>query len=302
MSLPGQIDLNDLVIFDAVVESGGFTAAAERLGVAGAKVSLEIGRLEASLGTRLFTRTTRKVILTDAGLSLHQECQPLLRGLQEALNQYGSVKTELIGTLRISTTVDHATQSLGAALAQFSALHPKLQIDLRTGDRVLDLVGEGVDLAIRIGWLRDSSMHALKLGEFEQYMVASPEYLRRNKVPKHPEQLAELDWVALTLMKTPLTWQFTSKAGEEVQIHVKSHFKVDSPNALRTVLRNHAGISVLDQRSVQQDIEEGHLKRLLPDWTLPKGGIYAVYPAGRHVPQKVRAFIDFYRNYLIQKT
>ncbi len=298
MSLPGQVDLNDLVVFNAVVESGGFTAAAQRLGVSTAKVSLEIGRLEEHLGARLFTRTTRKVILTEAGLNLSQECQPLLRGLQDLLNLHSAAKADLSGTLRIATTINYAELFLGPALAQFSAIHPSLQIDLHTDERVTDLVGSGIDLSVRLGWLRDSSMYAVKLGEFEQFTVASPAYLRRHSLPTHPDDLVCLDWVALTLLKTPLTWTYLSAGGVATEIQVKSRFKVDSPHALRTVLRNDAGVSVLDQLSAQQDIERGTLVRLLPDWTLPKGGIFAVYPAGRHVPQKVRAFIEFYREFL----
>ena len=298
MALPGQIDLNSLVVFDAVVETGGFTAAAERLGIAKAKVSIEIGRLESRLGITLFTRTTRQVNLTEPGRALHEECKPLLAGLQEAIDQAGHEKGELSGTLRLSTTVDHAVMSLAPAVAGFSALHPALQIDLRTGDRVSDLVGEGLDLAIRLGWLRDSSLRATKLGEFDQYVVASPAYLKRAGRPKRPEDLAEHEWVALTLMPTPFTWKFTGRAGETRTVHVKSRIRVDSPGALRTMLRHGAGISVLDQYSAEEGIKAGYLVRLLPEWSLLRGGVHAVYPPGRHVAPKVRSFIAFYRDWL----
>lgn len=294
MSLLNQVDLNSLVIFDAVIEAGGFTAAAERLGVAKAKVSIQIGRLEARLGTTLFVRTTRKVSLTDAGRLLHDECKPLLLGIQDAIDQVGHEKGVLTGTLRLTTSVDHAVQSLAAAVAEFAALHPALQIDLRTGDRVVDLVGEGIDLAIRLGWLRDSSLRAVKLGEFEQYLVASPDYLKRAGRPKQPGDLANHDWVALTLLPTPFTWKF-SRRGETRTVQVKSRIRVDSPGALRAMLGQGTGISVLDQYSVSEDLKSGKLVRLLPDWSLPRAGIHAVYPPGRHVPPRVRQFIDFYR-------
>lgn len=298
MATLGEIDLNSLVVFDAVVEAGSFTAAADRLGVAKAKVSIQVSRLETRLGVTLFNRTTRKVTLSDAGRTLHEECQPLLLRMQEALAQVGQEKAGLTGTLRLCTTVDHAVQSLAPAVAQFAALHPALQIDLRTGDRIADLVGEGIDLAIRLGWLRDSSLRAVKLGEFEQHVVSSPAYLQRAGVPKRPEQLAEHDWVALTLMPTPLTWKFVSRRNAIQTVQVKSRLRVDSPGALRAMLRGGAGISVLDQYSAQDDVSAGHLTRLLSDWTLPRGGIYAVYPPGRHVAAKVRAFIAFYREWL----
>jgi len=297
MSLLTQIDLNSLVVFDAVVEAGGFTAAAERLGVAKAKVSIQVGRLEEKLGTTLFLRTTRKVSMTDAGRRLHEECKPLLAGIQEAIDQVGHEKGELTGTLRLTTSVDHAVQSLARAAAEFAARHPALQVDLRTGDRVVDLVEEGIDLAIRLGWLRDSSLRAVKLGEFDQYVVASPGYLQRAGKPKRLQDLAQHDWVALMLLPTPFTWKFTRR-GETHTLQVRSRLRVDSPGALRAMLRQGAGISVLDQYSVQEDLKTGALVRLLPDWSLPRGGIHAVYPQGRHVPPRVRQFIDFYRTWL----
>lgn len=300
MTATGQIDLNSLVVFDAVVEAGGFTAAAERLGVAKAKVSIQISRLEARLGTALFTRTTRQVTLTEAGRTLHAESRPLLRGLHEALDHVSAGQAALAGTLRLSTTVDYAVQSLAPVIARFAALHPGLQVDLRTGDRIVDLVGEGIDLSIRLGWLRDSSMRAVKLGEFEQYVVTSPEYLRRIGRPLHPQDLAESEWIALTLLPTPLTWTFSSHTGGTQTVQVKARMRVDSPGALRSMLRHGAGISVLDQYSAQMDIKAGHLVRVLDDWSLPRGGVYAVHPSGRHVPPKVRAFLAFYQASLRQ--
>jgi len=298
MALPGRIDLNDLLIFQAVAETGGFTAAADRLGVATAKVSVEIARLESGLGVSLFSRTTRKVVLTDTGQSLYEECQPLLYALMEAVERAGSGNEELAGTLRISSTVDHATLSLAPALASFAQLHPRLTVDLRTSDRLVDLIKEGIDVAIRLGWLRNSSLRAVKLGEFEQYVVASPGYLRRVKRPQVPEDLMGLDWVALTLLPTPLTWKFSSGSGESKTIHVKSRYCVDSPAALRSLLQQHAGVSILDEFNAQEGINTKRLIRLLPEWSLPSAGIYAVYPSGQQVPAKVRSFIDFYREYL----
>ena len=299
MPLLGQIDLNSLVVFDAVVETGGFTAAADRLGVAKAKVSIQVSRLESQVGAALFVRTTRKVSLTDAGRMLHEECKPLLTGIQDAIDQVGHEQGELTGMLRLTTSVDHAVQSLAPAVAEFAALHPALQIDLRTGDKVVDLVGEGIDLSIRLGWLRDSSLRAVKLGEFEQYAVASPAYLKRAGRPRQPEDLAQHDWVALTLLPTPFTWKF-SRRGETRTVLVKSRIRIDSPGALRAMLRQDAGVSVLDQYSVEGDLKAGHLVRLMTDWSLPRAGIYAVYPPGRHVAPKVRSFIEFYRKWLVR--
>jgi len=298
MALPGRVDLNDLVVFEAVAQAGGFTAAAERLGVATAKISVEIARLESKLGVALFSRTTRRVALTDAGQTLYEECQPLLHGLTEAIERAGSGKEELAGTLRISSTVDHAALLLAPALALFAQRHPLLAIDLRTSDRVVDVIETGIDVAIRLGWLRDSSLRAARLGEFEQYVVTSPSCLRRVKHPNTPDDLVNFDWIVLTLLPTPFTWKFAGNSGETKTIHIKSRFRVDSPGALRSLLLQHVGVSVLDQFNAQEEINAKRLVRLLPEWSLPRGGIYAVYPPGRQMPTKVRAFIDFYRQYL----
>lgn len=298
MPLSGQIDLNSLTVFSAVVQAGSFTAAAERLGMAKAKVSIQIARLEAQLGITLFTRTTRQMHLTDAGRALHGQCQPLLHGLQAAIDQVGQEQDELTGTLRLSTSVDHAVLSLAPAVAEFAALHPALQIDLRTGDRIADLVGEGIDLAIRLGWLRDSSLRAVKLAEFDQCLVTSPAYLERAGLPQHPDDLAAHAWVALTLLPTPFTWKFTGPADAVCTVQVKSRIRVDSPGALRAMLRQGVGISVLDQYSAEEGINSGELVRLLPGWSLLRGGVHAVYPPGRHIAPKARSFTEFYREWL----
>lgn len=300
MALPGHINLNDLLVFDAVADMGGFTAAAERLNVAPAKVSLEIARLEAQLGVALFSRTTRKVVLTEAGESLHQQCKPLLVQLQAAVDGLHGTSEQLSGTLRVAAPVDHAAQMLAPALARFAALHPMLQIDLRTSDRIADLVAEGIDVAVRMGWLRDSSQRAVKLGEFAQYLVASPDYLRRAGKPKAPQDLSSHDWVALTLLPAPLTWTFTSGQGAEQTLHFKARVKADSASSLRALVLHGAGITVLDQFSSEPELAAGRLVHLLPAWKPPRGGLYAVYPPGRHVSPKARAFVQFYQEYLAQ--
>jgi DNA-binding transcriptional LysR family regulator len=293
-----HIDLIALTIFDAVAEAGSFTGAADRLGVAKARISVQIARLERQLGLSLFTRTTRQVSLTDAGRELHVHCQPLLRGLSDALAEAASDQGELSGMLRISTTALQAARSIGPALVEFIALHPRLQVDLRTGDRVADMVAEGIDLSFRMGWLRDSTQRAIKLAEFSQYVVASPAYLKRRGSPKRPEHLAQHDWVSLSLLPTPLTWKFSHADGKDVVVHMNARLQVDSPLTLLALVESGAGASALETLTVQESLDAGRLVKLLPKWSLPSGGVYAVLPPGRHVPAKVRAFIDFYREYL----
>ena len=298
MTRAGHIDLNALRIFAAVADAGGLTAAGDRLGFAKAKVSLELRRLEAHLGVSLFSRTTRRVTMTDAGQSLYAHCIPMIRDLDESLLRVASRTAALTGTLRVAATVDHATQTLAPAVAEFARLHPGLQIEIRTGDRVMDLVKEGIDLALRFGWLRDSTLRAIKLGEFEQHVVASAAYLKQAGRPRRPEDLAEHAWIALTLLRTPLTWKFTGAGGHIRRVRMNARLKTDSSVTLRSLLHCGAGISALDQVSAEASVRAGLLTRVLSEWSLPHGGVYAVYPPGRNLPATVRAFIDFYGPYL----
>lgn len=299
MAARTAVDLNALRSVAAVAETGGFTAAAERLGVSKARVSLDVARLEARLGSGLFTRTTRRTTLTEAGAALLREAREPLRQMEAALAAVGQPRAAgLSGTLRIASTADHAGQTLGRAVAAFAAAHPALQIELRSSDRVVDLVAEGIDLAIRLGWLRDSSLRATRLGDFEQHLVAAPAYLKRAGTPRRPEDLAQHDWVALSLLRAPLTWSFVSRSGERRQVRMKSRLRADAALPLRALVEAGAGISVMDQFNAEAGMRAGALVRLLPEWQLPAGGIHAVWPPGRHVPAKVRAFIDFYADWM----
>ncbi|MEP6823247.1 MAG: LysR family transcriptional regulator [Ramlibacter sp.] len=297
MAVAPSTDLNHLLVFAAVAETGGFTAAAEQLGVAKAKVSLSVSRLESQLGVTLFSRTTRRVALTDAGHDLYARCVPPLRAVQDVLAQVGG-EGELTGTLRISAAVDHASQTVSRVVAAFAAQHPGLEIDLRTSDRVVDMLRDGIDVALRLGWLRDSSLRATRLGDFAQYVLASPAYLASAPRIAHPRDLARQRWVALTLLPTPLTWKFSSARGQVQTVRVSGMLRTDSASALRSLLQEGCGVSVMEELSAAGPLRTGQLVRLLPQWSLPRGGIYAVYPPGRHVAAKARAFVDFYQAWM----
>jgi len=284
-------DLNDLRTFMAVAGAGGFTAAAEQLGVAKARVSLQIKRLEQVLGIALFHRTTRQVTLTGAGDQLLADCQPLLQDIDQALMRASNLDRELHGTLRISAPVDFAILSLAPVIQRFAEQHPAVTLELRSSDRIIDAVKEGIDIAFRVGWLRDSSQRALKLGEFEQYLLAAPQYLALAGTPSDPEQLPGHRWIALTLLSAPQTWTFQRGSQASQRVQLQPALKVDSATLLRTLLLQGMGISVMDQPSAAADLASGRLVRLLADWSLPRGGIYAVFPPGRYLSPQARAFV-----------
>ena len=290
-----NIDLNLLPLFAAVAESSSFTAAALRLGVTKAKVSLGVARLESALGLTLFTRTTRRVALTAAGRELQAQCVPLLRGMGEALGGTRGAEPAVAGTLRISCSVEHAVHTIAPVASRFAALHPQLELDLRCSDRVVDLVKDGIDLAFRLGWLRDSTLRAVRLGSFEQILIAAPEYLRRAGTPKTPQDLVRHDWVALDLLAAPLTWRFMSPREGSTTVRMRARMHTDSPSTLRALVEAGAGISVLDAETCRAALRCGGLKRLLPQWELPTGGIHAVFPPGRHLGTNAKAFLDFFR-------
>jgi DNA-binding transcriptional LysR family regulator len=149
-----------------------------------------------------------------------------------------------------------------------------------------------------MGWLRDSTQRAIKLNNFSQFVVASPAYIKVHGRPKRPEHLAQHAWIALSLLPTPLTWTFSHADSKSVVVHMASRVQVDSPGTLLALLEHGAGVGALEEVTLNAALKAGSLVKLLPKWTLPEGGVYAVLPPGRHVPPKVRAFIDFYRAYL----
>jgi DNA-binding transcriptional LysR family regulator len=287
-------DLNLLRTFVAVAQSGSFTAAAERLGMARPQVSLQIQRMETALGTSLFNRTTRRVALTDAGQHLFDQCAPLLRGMQDALDTAGSRSKSLRGRLRIAAPVEHAAQVLSPVVAAFVNRYPEVRVELIVSDKVQDLVAEGIDVAVRVGWMRESTSKVTKLADFAQAVLASPTYLARYGRPKTPEDLAHHRWIALTLLPSPLTWAFT-KGVKTVAVRMNPHLRTDSAVALRSLLVNGAGLSAGSLLHMENEIRSGSLVRLLPEWSLPDGLVHAVFPPGAQVTPAARAFVEMVR-------
>jgi DNA-binding transcriptional LysR family regulator len=296
-SQAAQIDLNRLQVFVTVVQARSFTAASQLLGLAKARVSQQVSRLESDLGANLLVRTTRRLALTDAGKALFVASAPLLDHLRAAANAVRPEGTTLRGTLRISTSVDHAAQLVARATTEFGRQHPGLVIELHASDRIVDLVGEGIDLAIRAGKLPDSSLKGRRLLQFEPFMVASPEYLRLRGTPREPAELAAHDWVAMMQWPSPLTLRL-SRDGRQTTVRLKSRLRVDANPSLRAALAANAGVGALDPWSAATGLADGSLVRVLPQWSLPSVDLNAVYPAGRTVPVSTRTFIDFYVSFL----
>lgn len=291
-----MLNLQRLAIFVAVVDAGSFTAAAVALGQTKAVVSFNVKQLESELGVSLLVRSTRRLALTDAGERFYQRC---LRLLQDAENLLDDVRRDhhgLSGVLRITTTPEYGAQVVVPALAAFSQLHPRLRIQHVSSSYHADLISERFDVAIRLGQLADSSLRAALLDSFAIVPVASPAYLVRHPIASLA-QLAQAQWIAHSRLSSPLSWQVITPEHQAVLFKVEDAATLmgDSAAALLAFALHGAGVALLPEWLVRPALAEGKLCPLLTDHQFPAQSIYALYPNTRHVPEKVRAFIDFLR-------
>jgi DNA-binding transcriptional LysR family regulator len=286
-------NLKRLAYFAAVVEAGSFTAAAERLGITKAVVSQQVARLERDFRTQLLTRSTRRVVATDAGQAFYERCTRILREAGEAFDELAGVPSEPSGILRLTAPLDYGLATVVAAAVAFGRRFPQCKVDLRLTDQALNLQAGEAELAIRVGWLRDLALQARQIGSFRQLLVATPDWARRLDRGRGPEQIAELPFVANSALAAPLDWEFSNAGGERRAVQVDAAIRLDATLAVREAVAQGAGLSVLPDYAVSAQLAQGSLVQLLPDWTLPSGGIHVVYPAARFRPAKVKCFVDF---------
>jgi DNA-binding transcriptional LysR family regulator len=295
MPSSSSVNLNRLAAFAAVVEAGSFTAAADKLGLTKAMMSQHVSRLETELGVTLLARTTRRVTPTEAGTSFYADCARALQEMDAAIARVGGDADLPAGVLRLTASEDYGAEVVVPALAAFMEKHPAVRVDLVATDQIVDLVAGRFDLAIRTGWVREQGLRATRLGSFEQIVVAAPAYLKKHGVPKRPEDLAAHRWIALSILRAPLTLTFTAKNGKAQSVRVSAAVSTNATASLRGFLLQGAGISVLPDYMIGADAKAGRLVPLLPGWQLPTAGVHAVYPNVRYTSAKVRAFVDFFR-------
>jgi len=291
----GHIDfanLRRLAYFAAVVEAGTFTAAAERLGVTKAVVSQQVARLEKDFRTQLLTRTTRRVSATDAGLAFYQRCTLILREAGDAFDELADVAAEPSGTLRLTAPFDYGLTAVVPAVVEFSRRFPRCKVEVNLSDLSRDLLAGEAELAIRVGWLTDLQLQARQIGSFRQLLVATPEWARRLDPKRGPEQIVDLPFVANSALKSPEVWKFTGEGDVRQQVTVAPSIRLDATLAVREAVCLGAGLSVLPDYAVAAALGEGSLRHVLPQWTLPNGGIHVVYPTARFRPAKVRQFVE----------
>lgn len=281
-----------MAVFVRVVDRGSFTAAAKDLRLSRAMVSKHVQDLEAHLGVRLLSRTTRRLALTEEGRLYHARCVDILSDIAEAEQGAAERQAEPQGLLRLNGPVSFGTRYLTPAIAAFTAAHPKVRVDMVLVDRVVDLVDEGYDLAIRIGVLASSSLIARRLAPCRLVACAAPDYLARQGIPRHPGDLAGHNCLGYSLGLLSDGWRFHGPEGEVV-VPITGNLTVNNGDALRMAALSGQGIIVLPTFIVGADLSAGTLRPVLEDYALPEMGIHAVYPPGRHLPAKVRSVIDF---------
>ncbi|MCK4871040.1 MAG: LysR family transcriptional regulator [Gammaproteobacteria bacterium] len=289
--------ISAMQIFRRVVEAGSFSAVSREMQLSQPTVSKQIAALEDHLGTKLLSRSTRQLNLTDAGHHYYERCCQILDELSGAEAEIREQQTLPTGLLRVNVPIAAGRMKILPLVWKFRERYPDLKIDMHFDDHYVDLVKEGVDVAIRIGDLSDSSLVARKMGTIPRYTVASPEYLEKHGEPETLEDLHQHECVVYNLLNTRNEWHFTSKQGKE-KISVKGGFSSNSPDAMREAALTGQGVAVILGWLVEEDIEQGRLKVVLNDYVPTALGLNAIYPERRFMPAKLSLFLDFLQSEL----
>jgi DNA-binding transcriptional LysR family regulator len=280
--------------FVRTVEAGSFTAVARDLNVSQPTVSRQIAALEDHLGCLLFQRTTRALTLTDDGRTFYEHAKRTLESAGEAESAVGRRKGKPTGVLRLACSGVFGRLHIIPRLPRFRARFPDISIALSMGDAFVDLVAEGIDLAIRIGETKDSTLVARRIGITRRAVVATPEYLRQHGTPEHPRDLAQHECVVYDRLLTGAHWSFVTPEGP-LSVPVSGPIHVNNTEAVRASVLEGLGIGYVPiWHFVEQEIESGRLAVVLRDFEPPAQPILAVYPSRRHVAPKVRAAMDYF--------
>jgi DNA-binding transcriptional LysR family regulator len=282
----------EMKVFSAVVEAGSFTGATQVLDMSKAAVSRYVSELEERLGVRLLHRTTRKLSPTTEGEIFYARCRELLVNLDEAEAEITSRTGEAAGLLKVSVPVTFGLMHLAPLWPVFLARHPKLSLDITLSDRVVDLVEDGFDMAVRIGQLPTSSLISRKLAATRMVLCASPAYLQRRGRPAQPNDLLQHDVISYSLFSSGENWSFTGPAGE-VTVKVVPRIRTNSGDTCRAAALQGQGLILQPTFIVGPDLANGLLAETMPGYHSLELGIYAVYPSRKFVSPKVRLLIDF---------
>jgi DNA-binding transcriptional LysR family regulator len=278
--------------FVRVVEAGSFSAAAKYLNIGQPAVSKSVAHLEERVGVRLLMRSTRGLMPTEAGQSFYKRALRAIDEANQALQEAREEGSSLTGRLRVSAPVTFASMHVVPRLPKLLAAHPQLAIDLILDDRVVDLVEEGADIALRTGTLRDSSLVARRVATSSRLVVGAAAYFERAGVPDSPGALMHHTAVVYMQNGVDDTWTFC-QAGSETSVRISGSLRVSAAEGLRAAVLGGMGLAVVSEWMFAPELESGAVRSVLADWSLPPVDLWAVTPAGRMVSAKARAFADF---------
>ena len=297
----GTMDkFQEIKVFTAVADYGSFVAASEALNLSKAAVSRYVSDLERRLGARLIHRTTRKLSLTAEGEIFLMRCRSILESIEESEEEISTRGQTASGKLRITAPVSFGIQHLAPLWKRFLDEYPKVNLELELSDRVINLVEEGFDLAIRIGQLNDSTLVSRQLAATRLVLCASPGYLAQRGSPNHPSELVEHETFSYSLLSTGHTWKFDGPDGT-VNIRVSPRMTSNNGDTGVEVCVRGGGIHLWPTFLVEDHLRTGSLVEVLPAFKAANFGIYAVYPSKKHVLPKVRALVDFLLRHLREK-
>lgn len=286
-------ELKRIGVFTLVVDAQSFSEAARRLGIAKSAVSKQIRLLEQEVGVRLLNRTTRRLSLTEAGEIYYRHCIQIVNRAEIALNELQQYQNQPTGTIRVSSPIPFSNALLIPVIRELRSLYPEVHVDLHLSDQVLNLVEEGIDLAIRVGKLKDSNLIAKKLCDTPVVIFASPEYLALHGTPKTPDDISDHNWITLSILSSPIQGVFRHKISQdEFSPTVNSSLKTNSVETVIDAAEKGLGISAMVKTTVDEQLRQGKLVPLLEDYTLGPRELYAIYPHREHLPPKVRIFLD----------
>lgn len=287
--------VTSLLLYIRVVETGSFSKASADMGLAQPTATKHVAALEQRLGARLLHRSTRGVTPTEVGSAYYDKCKLIARALEEADNLAALMQSRVQGTLRISTSVAFGRRVLTPMVLLFMRQHPELQLDLSFDDRYVNLVEQGVDVAIRMGRLADSTLGARYLGMNPWVLVASPVYLQRRGTPAKPDDLAAHDALIYSSVQGDDRWLLRGKDAKPLSVVVRGPLRSNNLSALLAAARAGLGVAALPWYVAHDSVHDKVLAPVLGDWSLPEQEIHAVYPSPTLVPAKVSTFIDFAR-------
>lgn len=285
-------EVRAMMIFARVVEEGGFSAAARKMGLSRAAISHQIRQLEAKLGVPLLRRSTRTFSLTDAGTRYYDSCRTITLEAEAARKRVEELRDEPVGKISLSCSIHMGNLRIVPILSRFRQTYPGVALDVRLTDEVVDLIGQGIDIAIRSGPLRSSELKSIRLYETRRVIVASQQYVAAFGIPDQPEDLTDHNWVMYS--RVPETLRL-AQGDQERKIPVSGSVQVDSATARLQFLRDGHGMAVVPFSDVADDIANGDLMRVLPDWNLPDLSVYAVYSGDVMRSSKVKTLLDFLR-------